>query len=57
MRARNRQIEFEEEFAGEPIQGFPVWWALRLEALACYLMERVAEEGDDEDDGPSGPQA
>ncbi len=57
MCAKSQHFELEEEFTGEPIQGCSVWWALRIEALARFLMERLAEEGDDEDDGPSGPQA
>jgi hypothetical protein len=57
MLTRSQHLEFEEESTGEPIQGCSVWWHLRLEALARYLMDRLAEEGDDEDNGPTSPQA
>lgn len=57
MFAQSQYLEFEEESTGGPIQSDSVWWALRLEVLACYLTERMAEEGDDEDNGPTSPQA
>jgi hypothetical protein len=57
MCSRRLQLELEEEFADKPNPGFPVWWQLRLEALAKYLVERLDEEGYDEDDGPSSTQA
>ena len=55
MFAQSQHLEFEEEFTGEPIQSCSVWWALRLEALARFLMERMAEEGNDEHSDSSRP--